>query len=87
VGGTNYAELGLLYAVPMRAGATISFGGFPGAQNKVSEPGFGDLTMTSINAGPTAKTGAYLVPGFTGGTAGRIALILSGDAFFASAEL
>jgi hypothetical protein len=87
VGGTNYAELGLVYAVPMRSGPTISFGGFPGAQNKVSEPGFGDLTMTSINAGPTAKTGAYLVPGFTGGTAGRIALILSGDAFFASAEL
>jgi hypothetical protein len=87
VGGTNYAELGLVYAVPMRSGPTISFGGFPGAQNKVSEPGFGDLTMTSINAGPTAKTGAYLVPGLTGGTVGRIALILSGDAFFASAEL
>jgi hypothetical protein len=87
VGGSGYAELGLVYAVPMRAGATLTLGGFPGAQNKVSEPGFGDLTITTINSGPTAKTGVYLVPGFTGGTLGRIAAILSGDAFFASAEL
>jgi hypothetical protein len=87
VGGTGYAELALVYAVPMRAGATITFGGFPGAQNKMSEPGFGDLTMTAINSGPTAKTGAYLVPTISGATAGRFAAILGGDAFFASAEL
>ncbi len=87
VGGATYAELALLYQVTMRAGPSISFGGFPGANNKLSIPGIGDLTMTGINAGPTATNGAYLVPTISGGTVNTMALLNGGNAFIASAEL
>jgi hypothetical protein len=83
------AEISCMFRTQMRANPTITFGGFSGAITSVLQWGTGELTATAVGSpsGYISTAGVYLPLTVSGGTAGRIAGIISGNICFASAEL
>jgi hypothetical protein len=86
--GATSVEITSQYRVPMRATATITFGGFSGAQTSLSQFGIGSVTASAVTSSSLgSSTGTYLLYTITGGTLGSITCCIQGDTSFANAEL